>query len=332
MRVNPILYAQSLQQLARHPRAVRLGPVSQVAILRAFASLEALRNATDEELGGLKKAVQESAIAARNLLSEIGTSPFEESAARLIEQHDDANIRMAVISDGDYPEILSAAVYAPPIIYWRGTLVGIADASAAVVGTREPTPLGAKVAERVARHLASAGVAVISGLALGIDTVAHQAALDGGGYTAAVLAQPLDQISPQSNRGLAEQIVEAGGALISEHPLGMETDRFEFARRDRIQSGLSRIVIPIQTGLKGGTQNTIEYAKKQGRLIWAPRVEAEQGHEKWAGIDALIHSGAARAFTSNDYNSLVNSARDGVQAPLDPSGEAISREQATLWD
>ena len=110
MRVNQVLYAQSLQQLARHPRAVRLGPVSQVAIIRAFASLEALRNATDAELGGLKKAVQESAIAARNLLNESGTNQFEESAARLIEQHDDANIRIAVIGDGDYPEILATAV------------------------------------------------------------------------------------------------------------------------------------------------------------------------------------------------------------------------------
>lgn len=332
MRVNQVLYAQSLQQLARHPRAVRLGPVSQVAIIRAFASLEALRNATDAELGGLKKAVQESAIAARNLLNESGTNQFEESAARLIEQHDDANIRIAVIGDGDYPEILATAVDAPPIIYWRGSLVGIFNASAAVVGTREPTPLGVKVAERVSRHLASAGVAVVSGLALGIDTVAHQAALDGGGYTAAVLAQPLDQISPQSNRGLAEQIVEAGGALISEHPLGSETDRFEFARRDRIQSGLSRVVVPIQTGLKGGTQNTIEYAKKQGRLIWAPRVEAEQGHEKWAGIDALIQSGAAHAFTSRDYDSLVVAARERVPTQLQNAEELNFREQPKLWD
>jgi DNA processing protein len=332
MRVNQVLYAQSLQQLARHPRAVRLGPVSQVAIIRAFASLEALRNATDAELASLKRTVQESAIAARNLLNEIGTDQFEEPAARLIEQHDDANIRIAVIGDGDYPEILSTAVDAPPSIYWRGSLAGIFDASAAVVGTREPTPLGVKVAEQVSRHLASAGVAVVSGLALGIDTVAHQAALNGGGYTVAVLAQPLDQISPQSNRGLAEQIVEAGGALISEHPLGSETDRFEFARRDRIQSGLSRVVIPIQTGLKGGTQNTIEYAKKQGRLIWAPHVEAERGHEKWAGIDALIQSGVARAFTSDDYSSLVTSARDGVNALFQPSEGPRPLEGATLWD
>jgi DNA processing protein len=332
MRVKPTLYAQSLQQLARHPQAVRLGPVSQVAILRAFVSLEAFRNASDEELGGLKKAVQESATAARDLLIEFGSGPFEEAAEKLIERHEDANIRMAVITGDEYPEILATAADAPPIIYWRGTLVGIIDASAAVVGTREPTPLGAKVAERVARHLASAGVAVISGLALGIDSIAHQAALDGGGYTAAVLAQPLDQISPQGNRGLAEQIVEAGGALISEHPLGVETDRFEFARRDRIQSGLSRVVIPIQTGLKGGTQNTIEYAKKQGRLIWVPRVEGERGHEKWAGIDALVQSGAAQAFTSDDYSSLITSARDGVNTPLQPSEEEVSREKATLWD
>jgi DNA processing protein len=120
--------------------------------------------------------------------------------------------------------------------------------------------------------------------------------------------------------------------LISEHALGTETTPVQFATRDRIQSGLSRVVIPIQTGLEGGTQNTIKYAKKQGRLIWVPRVEGERGHEKWAGIDALIQSGAAQAFTLDDYSSLITSARDGVNAPLQPSEEEVSREEATLWD
>jgi len=332
MRVNPILYAHSLQQLARHPRGSGFGIASQVAVLRAFSTLDAFTNASDSELRRLGKTTHKRAVGPRDLLVELGTDPFQEAAARVIEEHDDAHIRMAVITDNTYPEILANVAGAPPIIYWRGSLDGIWDASAAVVGTREPTPLGVKVAERVARHLASAEVAVISGLALGIDSVAHQAVLDEGGYTAAVLAQPLDQISPQSNRALAEQIVDAGGALISEHALGTEITRVQFATRDRIQAGLSRVVIPIQTGLEGGTQNTIRFANKQGRLIWAPRVEGERGHEKWAGIDALIQSGAAHAFTSRDYDSLVVAARERVPTQLQNSVELNSREQPKLWD
>jgi DNA protecting protein DprA len=302
------LFAVALGLLAEHPKTSQLGPVHRVTTIRTFKNLHALCEAPDEVLDGMGRAVT-AGRSARETLQTVGVDVFETAAARLIEAHLEAGISIAAIDDGEYPDVLALAPDAPPVIYWRGRLEPISIASAAIVGTRQPTEKGCSIAERLSAHLASKGVAIISGLALGIDTVAHVAALRAGGYTAAVLAQPLDQVAPASNRQLAFDIVESGGALIGEHPIGKVTDRYEFARRDRIQSGLSRIVIPIQTGEEGGTQNTIKAAKSQRRQIWAPRTDNEGGHEKWKGIEALLSTGAARGFTSADYEEMVTSSK-----------------------
>jgi DNA processing protein len=308
MPMDKKLFAVALGLLAEHPKTNQLGPVHRVTTIRTFKDLHALCEAPDEVLDGMGRAAT-AGRSARETLQTVGVEAFEASAARLIETHLDAGISIAAIDDGEYPGVLALAPDAPPVIYWRGKLEPISIASAAVVGTRQPTEMGRSIAERLSAHLASKGVAIISGLALGIDTVAHEAALRAGGYTAAVLAQPLDQVAPASNRKLAFDIVESGGALIGEHPIGKVTDRYEFARRDRIQSGLSRIVIPIQTGEEGGTQNTIKAAKSQQRQIWAPRTENEGGHEKWKGIEALLSTGAARGFTSADYEEMVTASK-----------------------
>jgi len=308
MAMDKKLFAVALGLVAEHPKTKQLGPVHRVTTIRTFKSLHALCEAPDEVLDGMGRAAT-AGRSARETLQIVGVEAFEAAAARLIETHLDAGILIAAIDDGEYPDVLALAPDAPPVIYWRGKLEPISIASAAVVGTREPTEMGRSIAERLSSHLASKGVAIISGLALGIDTVAHEAALRVGGYTAAVMAQPLDQVYPSSNRQLSFDIVESGGAVIAEHPIGKVTDRYEFARRDRIQSGLSRIVIPIQTGEEGGTQNTIEAAKKQQRQIWAPRTDNEGGHEKWKGIEALLSAGTARGFTSADYEEMVTASK-----------------------
>jgi len=312
--MNRLLYAHSLRILAEPVHG--LGAGSQLAILRVLPSLEALATASDEELKGIPVARKDALVAARARLQEHGVALYIDRAAAAIDEHEQAEIRMAAIGDAEYPELLARCGDAPTILYWRGSVAAIEQSGAAVVGTREPTPVGATIADRVATHLAESGIAVISGLALGIDTLAHRAALRVGGYTAAVLAQPLDRdsVAPASNRALSEEILAADGALISEHPLGAATDRFEFARRDRIQSGLSRIVLPIQTGVTGGTQNTIRAARLQGRPLWVPRVNQEQGHEKWEGIAALLADGTASGYTEAEYPELVAAA----SLPIDP--------------
>ena len=308
MAMDKKLFAVALGMVAEHPETKQLGPVYRITTIRTFKDLHALCEAPDEVLDGMGRAAT-AGRSARDTLQSVGVDVFEAAAARLIETHLEAGISIAAIDDGEYPDVLALAPDAPPLIYWRGNLEPISIASAAVVGTRQPTEAGSLIAERLSGHLASNGVAIISGLALGIDTISHQAALRVGGYTAAVMAQPLDQVYPASNRQLSFEIVESGGALISEHPMGKVTDRFEFARRDRIQSGLSRIVIPIQTGEEGGTQNTIEAARKQGRQLWAPRTDNEGGHAKWKGIEDLLSAGTARGFTSADYEEMVTASR-----------------------
>ena len=306
--MNRLLYAHSLRLLVDQIRG--LGAASQLAILRSLPSLSALAEASDEQLLLVRGPRKELLRAARDRLQRDGVSAYEDRAGAVIEEHDQAEIRMAAIGDISYPALLARCADAPPVLYWRGSLEPIEASGAAVVGTREPTPVGIVIAERVAAHLASAHIAVISGLALGIDTIAHRAALRAGGYTAAVLAQPLERgvVAPASNKALSEEILDADGALISEHPLGAVTDRFEFAKRDRIQSGLARIVIPIQTDVEGGTQNTIRAAQEQGRPLWVPNTEQERGHKKWAGIAALLADGAAQGFTESEYPALVAAA------------------------
>ena len=318
-----LLYAHGLRLLADQVHG--LGAASQLAILRALPSLSALAEASDDQLLSVRVPRKEPLRAARDRLQRDGVSAYEDRAGAIIEKHDQAEIRMAAIGDTAYPELLARCADAPPVLYWRGSLEPIEASGAAVVGTREPTPVGIVIAERVAGHLATAHIAVISGLALGIDTIAHRAALRAGGYTAAVLAQPLERgvVAPASNKALSEEILDADGALISEHPLGAETDRFQFARRDRIQSGLSRIVIPIQTGVEGGTQNTIRAAQEQSRPLWVPNTELERGHKKWAGIDVLLADGVAHGFTESEYPELVvaASAEIATQSPPQVASE-----------
>ena len=311
-------FAHGLRLLAEQVHG--LGAVSQLAILRALPSLEALAEASDEQLLAIRGPRKEPLREARDRLQRDGVSAYEDRAGKIIDEHDQKEIKMAVIGDDGYPELLARCTDAPPILYWWGSIAPIETAGAAVVGTRQPSAVGMAIAERVVDHLASSGVAIISGLALGIDTIAHRASLRVGGYTAAVLAQPLDRtaVAPPSNRALADEILAADGALISEHPLGAATDRYEFAKRDRIQSGLARIVVPIQTGITGGTQNTIRAAQVQGRQLWVPRVDQEHGHEKWAGIAALLAEGVAQGFTEKEYPALVAAAHAEITSMSSP--------------
>ena len=142
-----------------------------------------------------------------------------------------------------------------------------ATASLAVVGTREPTKQGEEAAHRTARAAAEAGFAVVSGLARGCDTRAHEGCLGAGGVGVAVLAHGLDMVYPAENRDLAERLIKQGGCLVSEYPVGAKPAGPAFVERDRIQSGLSEAVLVIETGTRGGTMHTVKFARRQKRQI-----------------------------------------------------------------
>ncbi len=201
-----------------------------------------------------------------------------------------------------YPENLRTADDAPGTIYVRGTLLPSDRIAVAVVGTRSPTSQGKIVAYEMARDLASAGVTIVSGLALGIDTQAHLAAIEAGGRTIACLATSVDIPYPRSNTALFERI-PAHGALVSEWESGTPAMPFRFPRRNRIISGLSLGVVVVEAGEKSGALITVEWAQKQQRSIMA--VPGSPRSLVSVGTNKLIQDGAYLVTCAHDVLSFL---------------------------
>ena len=173
------------------------------------------------------------------------------------------------ISGLEIPARLREIPDAPTRLWYRGALPEEQRPAVAIVGTRKPTSYGRAVTERLATKLAERGVIIVSGLALGIDSIAHAAALKAGGTTIAVLPSGVDKPYPSQHRQLADDIIEKGGALISEYPPGTPGLQFRFLERNRLVSGLADIVIVTEAANRSGTFNTVSHALSQGRDVYA---------------------------------------------------------------
>lgn len=169
----------------------------------------------------------------------------------------------------DYPSNLKNISDAPFVLYYKGNISSSDSNSVAIVGTRKMTSYGKEVTERFSSELASFGVSIISGLARGIDTIAHKSALLAGGRTLAVLGCGLDSIYPPENFKLAREIISTGGVIFSEYPIGYPALPINFAARNRIISGLSKVVLIIEGAEKSGTLLTASHAAEQGREVFA---------------------------------------------------------------
>ena len=170
--------------------------------------------------------------------------------------------------DEAYPQNLRDIPQSPPVIFIRGNAGPQFEQAIAVVGTRHVTPYGRQAAEHFCNVLALSGVAIISGLARGVDAIAHRVALENGAPTVAVLAGGIDQVYPRENSGLAERIVE-NGCLVSEYPVGIPARRDYFPRRNRILSGLAKATLLIEAGEGSGALHTANWAFEQGRDVFA---------------------------------------------------------------
>jgi DNA processing protein len=180
------------------------------------------------------------------------------------------NLAMTVFGEEDYPKRLTKIPKPPAILYVHGSQEPLAaPIVAAVIGTREPTRWGELASMRLAKVLGESDIVVVSGLAIGCDTMAHRGCLEGHGQTVAVLAHGLDRIYPAQNRGLAEEIVDCGGCLVSEYPPGAPTFKSQFVDRDRLQIGLSDVLILIESDVQGGSMHTVRFTKEQGKPIGA---------------------------------------------------------------
>lgn len=202
----------------------------------------------------------------------------------------------------DYPCWLRAISDRPAILHVRGSLLP-GRRYVACIGTRQPSVFGQAAARGISRFLAAHGWSIVSGLARGVDTLCHEAALEAGGHTVAVLANGLDSVYPGQNRGLAERILAAGGALLSEQPPGTPAlPRYLFAR-NRLQCGMSAATVVMQTDLIGGTMHTVHHAVLQDRPLIAPVPQGAHADEpKSRGILALTQR------TGTELSHLVNAS------------------------
>lgn len=215
-------------------------------------------------------------------------SSLIESAQKELERAQRKGIEILFFKDPNFPLELKQIPYPPLFIYVKGTIPS--NPRFAIVGSRKPTAYGKEVASLFARELSTHGFAILSGLARGIDTIAHSVTIEAGGKTVAILGSGLDIIYPGENHSLANKIITSGGAIISEFPLGTKPRRENFPRRNRLISGLSQGVLVVEAGERSGTLLTARWAQEQGKDIFA--IPGNIFSDQSKGTHLLIKEGA----------------------------------------
>ena len=225
-------------------------------------------------------------------------------------------INAVLPQDNIFTNQLASIAKVPNTLYYCGELPSTPVKSVAIVGSRKPTPYGKSVTEKIVHTLAEHNVTIISGLALGIDSIAHRAALKFNTPTIAVMARGLNGIYPASHFSLSREIVKAGGALISTYPADMPAQPYHFLERNRIISGLSSIVIVTEAAVKSGTLNTASHALEQGKDVFA--VPGNISSPMSAGCNRLIRQGAQPLIDTSDILSAlgIKSQKTTPQIPV----------------
>jgi DNA processing protein len=284
------------------------------------------------KIGGFKKLLD---LSGKTLMELIGGPPeritkiatllrsgkINEKVYRITEQCDREKIQTIVCTDLHYPERLKRISSYPTVLFWRGvelTHILAEPFLATVVGTRRPTGYGRIMTDRITGPLAEAGIVIVSGLARGIDTLAHKAALAAGCPTIGVLACGVDIAYPPENVGLIDRIIERG-IVMSEHVPGTPPIPTYFPARNRILSGLSDAVIIIEASIKSGSMITASFAADQGRDVYA--VPGNVLSLESAGCNNLIREGAFLLTTAEDVLWRIPAGRR-----LDAFAAAIHRD------
>lgn len=292
-------------------------------LLEHFGSLEAAWSAGAAEMrtAGVDRRAWES------LRESRGKIRLDTELSRL----DKLGIALLTWADPEYPPLLRALRpidEAPPVLYVRGSLTARDEWAVTVVGTRSISPYGRQATFQIVSELASQGATVVSGLARGVDSEAHQAALDAGGRTLAVLPCGLESIYPPEHRKLAGRIMQQG-ALISPFPLGATPDAHKFPPRNRVMAGLARGVLVIEAGDKSGALLTAGYALEYGREVFA--VPGNITARASSGVNRLIQDGASPVLSARDVIETLDLGpiREYVQA-RQILAQGSSEEEALL--
>ncbi|MBT5652815.1 MAG: DNA-protecting protein DprA [Nitrospina sp.] len=249
----------------------------------------------------------------RKVVDEIKRFDVDLAAERELRLADNEGLRVLTLESPEYSPLLKSIYDPPPILYIKGKALNTIALPLAVVGTRTPSEYGKLVAERLCLKLASAGFSIISGLARGIDTLAHKAALTAGADTIAVFGCGLGHTYPPENLNLRKQIVEQG-AILSEFPVLMRPDRNNFPARNRILSGLALGTVVVEAAEKSGALITADFALEQGREVFA--IPGNITSPKSKGTNNLIKSGA----------KLVDSPESILEELLPALGESLKAQ------
>jgi DNA processing protein len=219
--------------------------------------------------------------------------------------------RLVTWGSPEYPALLATIPDAPLVLFVEGAAESLSLPQLAIVGSRNPTPLGRDTAEQFARQVARAGLAITSGLALGIDTAGHRGALQAGARTIAVLGCGLDAVYPRENTGLARQIVAEGGAVVSDLPTGVRPLKHHFPRRNRIISGLSVGTLVVEAALQSGSLITARLAGEQGREVFA--MPGSIHNPLARGCHRLLRQGAKLVETVDDIFAELGALLAGLR-------------------
>jgi DNA processing protein len=314
-------YALSRVDLAKMSwMALTLTPgMGPTRIWKAMGRLEAaerLFEASLTELEGLGMP----ATAAQFVFEGKARAAAEDEIKRTLE----SGGSVLTPEDEAYPERLRE-IYDPPAVLWiRGDVSMLSRPGIAVVGTRQPSPYGAGMAELLSRDLANRRVVILSGMARGVDTAAHKGAIEAGGKTVAVWGTGIDVIYPKENKKLAEQIVAMGGAIVSEYPLGTFPAPQNFPIRNRILSGMSVGVLVIEAAEYSGTRITARCAMEQNRDVYAAPGNVTNNNA-W-GPNTLIKQGAKLTATWEDiWEDLPSQVRLGLEEEMGAAGRGESK-------
>lgn len=271
----------------------RISGVGLVRLQRLHSYFGSLQKAWNAPSGQLLTAGLEAKLIERTVAFRRSFDPDLE-----LERLQSLNIQALYLYNPHYPDRLRQIDNPPPVLYIKGALTDVDAYALGVVGTRRATSYGREATNLIVAELARQGMTIVSGLAVGIDTYAHHAALSGGGRTLAVLGCGVDVPYPTSNVRLAAQIVEGQGALISEYPPGTQPEPANFPPRNRIISGLARGVLVVESGVKGGALITVDFANEQGRDVFA--VPGSIFNRTSEGTNALLRQGAKPVTCAND--------------------------------
>lgn len=273
----------------------KIGSQTLKKALAPFASPEELWKCAELDL---KKQLDERIA---NLVIEARNNFDPQTEVTKIQK---LGIGYVTIFDKDYPPLLKEAHDAPVVLYVRGSLESLAKPSIAIVGSRKYSNYGKNSCLRLARDLAESGVIIVSGLALGIDTIAHQAAVESGTPTIGVLGCGLGQVYPSSNFLLAKKMIDCGGAIVSEFPPGTQPMKYNFPQRNRIIAGLSLGTLVIEAAEKSGALITAYGALEYNREVFA--VPGNIDSVNSVGTNVLIQNGAKLVLKVKDILDELN--------------------------